>query len=165
MNLTLNPTDYDNIVANVGPPPAKEGFVVTTDESIERGFARVSQAVEGDDPQVDTVPLFVVGIPAEAAMSEAEAAEYQQSSSDVLEQLLATLGETLVVEMNTAEYARAVQLFGPPPNKVDTSDDIEIGCSRINGELRCDPSTGIKHGVLGRADDGSLFVTSDVISV
>lgn len=167
MNLTFNPTDYENIVAKSGEPPADESFTTCTDETIERGFVRISGEVDGVSGD-DVVPLFVAGIPPELAMSADEvlaAAEAGGSPADLLGSILNDLFGDKLIEMNPAELARATDLFGPSPVSVEGNDEVPIGWTRVNGDLADNTEVGIRHGVLAYAEDGSVYVTSgDVTS-
>lgn len=160
ITLTFNPTDFANLTENIGEPPSDGEFVYQTDSGIERSFVHVQRTVEGEEDQIDTVPMFLVGIdPALAQTEDEREAEYQAFVATLKERITEVYGDT-VNEMNSVELARAIELYGEPVVPVQGADDIEFGCLRVNGELKCDPTAALEHGVLARAEDGSLYVTS-----
>lgn len=113
MKLTFNPTDFKNIVASIGEPPETDDFSTATDESVERGFVRIDGEVHGE-PQSDTVPVFLAGIPTEATLSADELADYE--NSDGGEKCDATAG----LEHGVLAYAEDGTTL------VVTSDDADV---------------------------------------
>lgn len=160
MSLTFNPIDFANLTDNLGPVPDDENFVHSTDESVERGFVRVQGETDDGEVTDDIVPLFLIGIDPAQAQTEAEReAEYEKFVETLKARITEVYGDT-VNEMNSTELARAIELYGEPVVPVIGADDVDFGCLRVNGEVNCDPTAGLEHGVLARAEDGSLYVTS-----
>lgn len=156
MIVTFNPTDYSNLVANVGNPPDDGAFTVSTDESIERGSVRISEDGEGEP---ETVPAFILGIPPELLLSADEAASAADGAQDELSALMQSLLGDKLIEMNPAELARTIELIGPPPFDIVGNDEVDFGCTRVDGEVNCDPTSALQAGVLAQTEDGTLYVT------